>query len=76
MLCGVLLWIEQVSLSLIIGSLTTLALVVMLVASIFLEQVVRPLQTLANVVAALREEDFSFRARGAAPQDSLGELGD
>jgi len=73
-LCAVLLWIEQVSLSLIIGSLTTLALVVMLVASIFLEQVVRPLQTLANVVAALREEDFSFRARGAAPQDSLGEL--
>lgn len=73
-LCTVLLWIEHVSLSLIIGSLTTLALVVLLVASIFLEQVVRPLQTLANVVAALREEDFSFRARGATPQDSLGEL--
>ncbi|HYK35257.1 sensor histidine kinase [Alloacidobacterium sp.] len=73
-LCAVLLWIEHVSLSLIIGSLTTLALVVLLVASIFLEQVVRPLQTLANVVAALREEDFSFRARGATPQDSMGEL--
>ncbi len=73
-LSAVLLWIEHVSLSLIIGSLTTLALVVLLVASIFLEQVVRPLQTLANVVAALREEDFSFRARGATPQDSLGEL--
>jgi nitrogen fixation/metabolism regulation signal transduction histidine kinase len=73
-LCAVLLWIEHVSLSLIIGSLTTLALVVLLVASIFLEQVVRPLQTLANVVAALREEDFSFRARGTTPHDSLGEL--
>ncbi|WP_158751802.1 PAS domain-containing sensor histidine kinase [Acidobacterium sp. S8] len=73
-LSAILLWIEHVSLSLIIGSLTTLALVVLLVASIFLEQVVRPLQTLANVVAALREEDFSFRARGAAPHDSLGEL--
>jgi nitrogen fixation/metabolism regulation signal transduction histidine kinase len=73
-LSAVLLWIEHISPSLIIGSLTTLALVVLLVASIFLEQVVRPLQTLANVVAALREEDFSFRARGAAPQDSLGEL--
>jgi two-component system nitrogen regulation sensor histidine kinase NtrY len=73
-LCAALLWIEHVSLSLIIGSLTTLALVVLLVASIFIEQVVRPLQTLANVVAALREEDFSFRARGATPQDSLGEL--
>lgn len=69
-----LLWIEHVSLSLIAGILATCSLVVLLVASIFLEQIVRPLQTLANVVAALREEDFSFRARGTAPQDSLGEL--
>src|SRR5882757_4296389 len=38
------------------------------------EQTVRPLQTLANVVAALREEDYSFRARGAATDDALGEL--
>ena len=38
------------------------------------EQVIRPLQTLANVVAALREEDYSFRARGAATDDALGEL--
>ncbi len=38
------------------------------------EQIVRPLQTLTNVVAALREEDYSFRARGAAQNDALGEL--
>jgi nitrogen fixation/metabolism regulation signal transduction histidine kinase len=38
------------------------------------EQTTRPLQTLANVIAALREEDYSFRARGAATDDSLGEL--
>jgi nitrogen fixation/metabolism regulation signal transduction histidine kinase len=37
-------------------------------------QTVRPLQTLANVVAALREEDYSFRARGAITDDALGEL--
>src|SRR6202453_1597956 len=37
-------------------------------------QTVRPLQTLANVVAALREEDYSFRARGAIVDDALGEL--
>lgn len=73
-LCAALLWVEHVSLSLIVGILATLSLVILLVASIFLEQVVRPLQTLANVVAALREEDFSFRARGAMPADSLGEL--
>ena len=39
-----------------------------------LEQIVRPLQTLANVVSALREEDYSFRAREANPNDALGEL--
>jgi two-component system nitrogen regulation sensor histidine kinase NtrY len=38
------------------------------------EQLLRPLQTLANVVAALREEDYSFRARGARRGDSLGDL--
>ncbi len=38
------------------------------------EQTIRPLQTLANVVAALREEDYSFRARGAIQEDALGEL--
>jgi len=38
------------------------------------DQTIRPLQTLANVVGALREEDYSFRARGAVPEDALGEL--
>jgi len=38
------------------------------------EQTTRPLQTLANVIAALREEDYSFRARGAVADDALGEL--
>ena len=32
------------------------------------------MQTLSNVVSALREEDYSFRARGANPNDALGEL--
>lgn len=38
------------------------------------EQTTRPLQTLANVIGALREEDYSFRARNAVPEDALGEL--
>src|ERR1051326_1318681 len=38
------------------------------------EQTTRPLQTLANVIGSLREEDFSFRARNATPDDALGEL--
>lgn len=35
------------------------------------ERVVHPLQTLANVLAAFREGDFSIRARVGAPGDSL-----
>ncbi|WP_263385348.1 sensor histidine kinase [Granulicella arctica] len=38
------------------------------------EQIVRPLQTLSNVVAALREDDYSFRARGGRRNDALGDL--
>jgi len=38
------------------------------------EQTTRPLQTLSNVIGALREEDYSFRARNAVPEDALGEL--
>ncbi|HEX4784488.1 MAG TPA: ATP-binding protein [Candidatus Sulfotelmatobacter sp.] len=38
------------------------------------EQTTRPLQTLANVIGALREEDYSFRARNAVAEDALGEL--
>jgi len=36
------------------------------------ERIIRPLQTLSNMLAALREEDFSMRARGARSDDALG----
>jgi nitrogen fixation/metabolism regulation signal transduction histidine kinase len=35
-------------------------------------RVIRPLQTLANLLAALREGDYSIRARGADLDDPLG----
>ncbi len=38
------------------------------------ERVVRSLQTLSNLLAALREGDYSIRARGARTDDSLGEV--
>jgi nitrogen fixation/metabolism regulation signal transduction histidine kinase len=38
------------------------------------DHVIRPLQTLTNVISSLREEDYSFRARGAVNNDALGEL--
>jgi two-component system nitrogen regulation sensor histidine kinase NtrY len=37
-------------------------------------RVVLPLQTLSNLLAALREGDFSIRARGAGRNDTLGEV--
>jgi nitrogen fixation/metabolism regulation signal transduction histidine kinase len=35
---------------------------------------VYPLQTLSNLLAAVREEDYSMRARGARPDDAMGEV--
>ncbi len=37
-------------------------------------RVVFPLRTLSNLLAALREGDFSIRARGANREDALGEV--
>jgi nitrogen fixation/metabolism regulation signal transduction histidine kinase len=38
------------------------------------ERVIRPLQTMSNLLMALREGDFSFRARGAKRRDPLGDV--
>src|SRR5207244_1697382 len=38
------------------------------------ERVVRPLRTVSNVLAALRERDYTLRARGSNPEDALGLL--
>src|SRR5205085_11114026 len=37
-------------------------------------RVVRPLQTVSNLLAALREGDYSFRARGGRGLDALSEV--
>jgi two-component system, NtrC family, nitrogen regulation sensor histidine kinase NtrY len=50
-----------------------LVLVVWLGAAAALRQrVIRPLQTLSNLIATLREGDSSIRARGARADDALG----
>lgn len=51
-----------------------LLLVTLILEAVLHDHVIRPLQTLANVISSLREEDYSFRARGAAQDDALGEL--
>ncbi|HKF56689.1 MAG TPA: ATP-binding protein, partial [Blastocatellia bacterium] len=38
------------------------------------ERVIRPLQTISNLLAALREGDYSIRGRGADPEDALGAI--
>ncbi len=43
-------------------------------ASAAQQRVVFPLRTLSNLLAALREGDFSIRARGAKREDALGEV--
>ena len=38
------------------------------------DRIIRPLQTVSNLLAALREDDFSIRARGAVANDALGQV--
>ena len=56
----------------------TLTLVIFVFAAGFIsaarEHVVHPLQTMSNLLAALREGDYSIRARGARADDALGEV--
>lgn len=74
LLGGILLNETGVSLAVGIVALAVFSVLWLIAASVFTEQIVRPMQTLANVVAALREDDFSFRARGARRGDALGDL--
>ena len=71
---GVVLAVLHASAGAIVAALVAFALAWMIAASSFTEQIIRPMQTLANVVSALREDDFSFRARGARRGDALGDL--
>src|SRR5690349_16256733 len=63
-------WTNQTRFSL----LGLMLIVTLILIAVLHDQIIRPLQTLTNVVSALREEDYSFRARGAVPNDALGEL--
>jgi two-component system, NtrC family, nitrogen regulation sensor histidine kinase NtrY len=74
LLSGIFIWIEPWSLESRFALTFVELFVWWLLAMALHEQTTRPLQTLANVIAALREEDYSFRARGAAADDALGEL--
>jgi nitrogen fixation/metabolism regulation signal transduction histidine kinase len=71
---AILLYKENIGMapSLLLGG--CLLLYLALLGAALIESLVRPLQTLSNVVASMREGDYSFRARGAGSRDALGEL--
>lgn len=70
----VLVWMQPWSLESRIGLIVLELFTWWLLALALQDQTTRPLQTLSNVIGALREEDYSFRARNAVAEDALGEL--
>src|SRR5690349_22622448 len=68
------LWIGNHSLELKWTVTLFIVLTWMIGSSMLHAQVIRPMQTLSNMVAAIREEDFSFRLRGGSRDDSLADL--
>src|SRR4051794_963402 len=71
---GILLWQQHVTTAPALLLLFCLLIYLLLIAASLVEGVMRPLQTLSNVVSSLREGDYSFRARGAGTPDAYGEL--
>ena len=71
---AILIWVQPWSMESKLLLLGAELLACLLIGTALHDHVVRPLQTLANVVGALRDEDYSFRARLAIPNDALGEL--
>jgi two-component system nitrogen regulation sensor histidine kinase NtrY len=74
LISGLLVWFRPWSIEARFAVLGAEILACLLIGAALHEHIIRPLQTLANVVGALREEDYSFRARNAVPNDALGEL--
>src|SRR5262249_22518176 len=56
----------------------TLTILILVFAASFIsaarDHTIHPLQTMSNLLAALREGDYSIRARGARGDDALGEV--
>lgn len=73
-LCAFLLWYDDYS-ARVQGTLDLFLVLAWLGVAFTLKQhIVRPLQTLSNILAAIREGDYSIRGRRASIGDALGEL--
>ncbi|MEK6281407.1 MAG: ATP-binding protein [Acidobacteriota bacterium] len=73
-LCALLLWLDDYSARLQWTVDLILVLVWLSVAFNLKQRIVRPLQTLSNILAAIREGDYSIRGRWATSGDALGEV--
>lgn len=51
-----------------------IAIVLAIGLAVLHDHVIRPIQTASNLLAAMREGDFSLRARSTGPEDDLGLL--
>ena len=71
---AILLYQHHVSVAPAILVAVCLLLYLVLISVSLTDGLIRPLQTLSNVVSSLREGDYSFRARGASTRDAYGEL--
>lgn len=69
-----LLWIGDYSAKVRLTAAVLLAITTSVAITALRTHVVTPLQTLANLVAALREDDFSIRGRSASAGDPLGDV--
>ena len=74
LVCAIFVWLQPWTTQSKLMLLGAIGFVSLLLGAALRDHIVRPLQTLANVVGALREEDYSFRARLAVQNDALGEL--
>ena len=73
-LCGLLLWLDGYS-ARVQWTVDLLLVFFWLSISLNLKhRIVRPLQTLSNILAAIREGDYSIRGRRAGSGDALGEV--
>jgi nitrogen fixation/metabolism regulation signal transduction histidine kinase len=71
---AIFLYQKEITLAPTLLVIGCLLLYLVIIAAALVEGLVRPLQTLSNVVSSLREGDYSFRARGAGTHDAFGEL--
>ena len=72
--CALLLWLGDYSARVQLTVDLLLVVAWLTIAFNLKQRVVRPLQTLSNILAALHEGDYSLRARRANTRDALGEV--